>query len=138
MSVRAHVMVVLLALAAILFILRLVRQRRLRAKYSVLWLSIGLGLAVLAAFPGLLTWVSDVVGVEYPPALFFALALSFLLLLCLHFSWEISRLEDRTRALAEEHALLQQLVLSRMSSDDANGAERVSPSGESPPSGRRR
>jgi hypothetical protein len=131
-------MVVLLALAAILFILRLVRQRRLRAKYSVLWLSIGLGLAVLAAFPGLLTWVSDVVGVEYPPALFFALALSFLLLLCLHFSWEISRLEDRTRALAEEHALLRQLVLSRTTNGDANGAEPVSPSGDSPPAGQRR
>jgi flagellar biogenesis protein FliO len=35
------------------------------------------------------------------------LALSFLLVLVLHFSWELSRLEDRTRALAEEHALLR-------------------------------
>jgi hypothetical protein len=35
------------------------------------------------------------------------LALSFLLVLVLHFSWELSRLEDRTRALAEEYALLR-------------------------------
>ena len=136
MSTRAHVMVVLLALAAIVFIIRLVRQRRLRAKYSVLWLSIGVGLAVLAAWPDLLTELSDLVGIEYPPAMFFALALSFLLLLCLHFSWEISRLEDRTRALAEEHALLQQLVLSRMTNGDANGAESVNP--KKTPSGERR
>jgi hypothetical protein len=137
MSLRAHVLVVVLALAAILFILRLVRQRRLRAKYSVLWLSIGVGLAILAAFPDLLTELSELVGVDYPPALFFALALSFLLILCLHFSWEISRLEDRTRALAEEHALLQQLVLSRMTNGDAGGAETVI-SAKKAPDGRRR
>jgi hypothetical protein len=128
-SIRAHVMVVVLALAAILFIIRLVRQRRLRAKYSVLWLSIGFGLAILAAFPNLLVVLSDLLGVEYPPAVFFALALSFLLLLCLHFSWEISRLEDRTRALAEEHALLKQMVVAS-NDHDANGADPVNPPGE--------
>ena len=42
------------------------------------------------------------------------LALSFLLVLVLHFSWELSRLEDRTRALAEEHALLREEVEERL------------------------
>jgi hypothetical protein len=45
------------------------------------------------------------------------LAFSFLLLLVLHFSWELSRLEDRTRALAEEHALLRQEFEARRGSD---------------------
>jgi hypothetical protein len=31
----------------------------------------------------------------------------FLLLVCLHLSWEASRLEDETRVLAEEVALLR-------------------------------
>jgi hypothetical protein len=72
-----------------------------------LWFSIGIGLAILAIFPGLLSWVSDRFGIAYPPATFMLLALSFLLVLVLHFSWELSRLEDRTRALAEEYALLR-------------------------------
>ena len=107
MSVAAHVLVIVLAAAVIAFIVVLVRSRRLRAKYSVLWFSIGLGLAVLAVFPGLLVWVSDRFGIAYPPATFMLLALSFLLVLVLHFSWELSRLEDRTRTLAEEYALLR-------------------------------
>jgi hypothetical protein len=107
MSVAAHVLVIVLAAAVIAFIVALVRSRRLRAKYSVLWFSIGLGLAVLAIFPGLLSWVSDIFGIAYPPATFMLLALSFLLVLVLHFSWELSRLEDRTRTLAEEYALLR-------------------------------
>jgi len=107
MSVAAHVLVIVLAAAVIAFIVVLVRSRRLRAKYSVLWFSIGLGLAVLAVFPGLLSWVSDLFGIAYPPATFMLLALSFLLVLVLHFSWELSRLEDRTRSLAEDYALLR-------------------------------
>ncbi len=107
MSVAAHVLVIVLAAAVIAFIVVLVRNRRLRAKYSVLWFSIGLGLAVLAIFPGLLSWVSDLFGIGYPPATFMLLALSFLLVLVLHFSWELSRLEDRTRSLAEDYALLR-------------------------------
>ena len=112
MSTRAHVLVVFLAAATIVLILQLVRQRQLRAKYSVLWLSIGGLLAVLALFPNLLVPLSNALGIDYPPATFMLLAVSFLLVLVLHFSWEISRLEDRTRALAEEHALLRELVLS--------------------------
>ena len=108
MSTSAHVLVIVLAAAVILFIVRLVRSRQLRAKYSVLWFSIGIALAVLAIFPDLLVELSDLFGIGYPPATFMLLALSFLLILVLHFSWELSRLEDRTRALAEEHALLRE------------------------------
>ena len=107
MSTEAHILIIVLAAAVIAFIIHLVRSRRLRAKYSVLWFSIGLALAVLAIFPDLLVELSDLFGIGYPPATFMLLALSFLLVLVLHFSWELSRLEDRTRALAEEHALLR-------------------------------
>ena len=107
MSTEAHVLIIVLAAAVIAFIVHLVRSRRLRAKYSVLWLTIGVGLAVLAIFPDLLVGISDLFGIGYAPATFMLLALSFLLVLVLHFSWELSRLEDRTRALAEEYALLR-------------------------------
>ena len=114
MSTAAHVLVIVLSAAVIAFIVVLVRSRQLRAKYSVLWFSIGIGLAILAIFPGLLVDVSDLFGIEYPPATFMLLALSFLLVLVLHFSWELSRLEDRTRTLAEEHALLRQELEERI------------------------
>jgi hypothetical protein len=113
-STEAHILIIVLAAAVIAFIFSLVRSRRLRAKYSVLWFSIGLGLAVLAIFPDLLVWVSDLFGISYAPATFMLLALSFLLVLALHFSWELSRLEDRTRALAEEYALLREEVEARL------------------------
>jgi hypothetical protein len=117
MSTEAHTLVIVLAAGVIGFIVHLVRSRQLRAKYSVLWFSIGFALAVLAVFPGLLERVSDLLGIGYPPATFMLLAMSFLLILVLHFSWELSRLEDRTRALAEEHALLRQQLEERLGGD---------------------
>lgn len=108
MSLRAHILVLVVTAATLLFMLRLVRRRRLHAKYSVLWVILETGLAVLASAPSLLERFSDLMGIRTPALGFLLLAITFLLVLSLHFSWELSRLEDRTRRLAEECALLRE------------------------------
>ncbi len=107
MTTRAHFLVVLIAMLPALFVLRLVRKRALRAKYSMLWLAVGAVLVVTAVFPGLVDRVSDALGISYPPAVYLMIAIVFLLMVVMHFSWELSRLEERTRTLAEEIALLR-------------------------------
>ena len=107
MTTEAHIFVAVLAFLALAFVLRLLRRGRLSGKYALLWTVTGVGLLVLAIWPGLLTTVSDWVGVFSPPNLLMVVALGFLLLVVVQFSWELSRLEDRTRTLAEELALLK-------------------------------
>lgn len=107
MSAGAHILVALMTLSSVLFILRLLRRHQLPAKYALLWLSVGMVLVVLAAFPGLLDRVSARIGIAYPPATFFLGAITLLFLVVIHFSWELSRLETRTRVLAEEMAILR-------------------------------
>ena len=107
MSGTAHLVFAVLALCALGLIIRLVRLQALKAKYSVLWLTVGALLAVAAAVPGVLDWVANQVGVAYQPALFLLLGFGFLLLLAMHFSYELSRLETRVRTLSEEFALLR-------------------------------
>jgi hypothetical protein len=130
-SLRAHILVVLVTAVTLILILRMVRRRRLRAKYSVLWVSLGLGLAVLATAPGLLDWFSDLVGIRTPALGFLLLAITFLLVLSLHFSWELSRLEDRTRKLAEECALLNEQQRTARS-DAATRPESDAPAADAP------
>jgi hypothetical protein len=108
MTGRAHIVLVLITAGMLGFVLHLVRSGRLRAKYAMLWSTVGVGLVVLAAFPGLLDWTARHLGIYYPPAAFLTAAVAFLLGLAIHFSWELSRLEERTRALAEETALLSE------------------------------
>ncbi len=110
MSTTAHVFVVIVTLLTVGFIVWLVRRHRLKSKFSLLWLAIGLVLLVLAAFPNLLDRVSHAIGIDYPPATFLFAAVAFLFLVAVHYSWELSRLEERSRVLAEEVALLRECV----------------------------
>lgn len=107
LSTAAHVFLFVGTVAALLFILYLLRRRQLRGKFAMLWVTLGLVLLVLALFPGLVTWASELLGITYPPALFLVVAVGFLIVVVIHFSWEISRLEERSRTLAEEVALLR-------------------------------
>lgn len=85
----------------------MLRRRRLREKYAVFWVVVALFTLVVAAFPRLLVWLSDAAGVAVPANLLFFLASMVLLVVSIQHSHELGRMEDRTRTLAEEVALLR-------------------------------
>ena len=105
MTLGIQVLGIAITLPFLFVIIRLVRTRRLRAKYSFLWLVVGSVVLAFCVIPGLLEGLALRIGILYPPALLFLGAIMLLLFLSVHFSWELSRLEDRTRTLAEELAL---------------------------------
>ena len=102
-----HLIALLSAIATLTVIVELSRRRQLREKYAVAWLSVGVVVAVFAIAPGLFNRLAHSVGVINPPDLLTVLAALFLLVVCMQLSWEIGRLEDKTRSLAEEVALLR-------------------------------
>lgn len=104
---RLHVVVVVLVVVAILNILRLVRLQQLRSKYALLWMTVCVPLVALAVWPSLADHLADAMGIDYGPSALFLLGIGFLLLVVVHQSWELSRLEARVRDLAEEVALLR-------------------------------
>ena len=107
LSARAHILVLLVVLAGAFFLLRLLNRRQMRGKYTLLWMFVGVLVLVLAAFPVLLDRVSHFLRIYYAPSTLFIAAIGFLLLVCVYFSFELSRLEERTRILAEELAILR-------------------------------
>ncbi|MFE3204110.1 DUF2304 domain-containing protein [Embleya sp. NPDC055664] len=94
-------------LLVVVVILELLRRRQLREKYAVLWLVVGLIVVPLGAFPKMLDSVATTAGVRSGVSLVLFLGFVFLLLVCIHLSWESSRLEEETRSLAEEVALIR-------------------------------
>jgi len=130
MSLRAHISLAVLVALSIIAIVALVRRRHLKAKYSLLWLSLGAVMVVIAAVPGLLDWTADRLGIWYQPTLLILLGLALLLLIAVHFSYELTRSENRTRELAEQLALLRLRVTELQRSIDT--PEPVKTSDESP------
>lgn len=101
-----------LAAAALLlvFVLELLRRGILRERFAALWLAVCAILAIVAVFPGILRRAADSLGFELPSNLLFFSAIVFLLLVCVQLSYEVSRLEARSRRLAEDLALLTATV----------------------------
>ena len=93
----------------ILVVLELIRSRRLRERYALLWLLTGLVLLALSLWRGGLNTIAGWFGVTgYPPAVLFAIASLFIILVLLHYSTVISRLSDQNTILAQRLALLEE------------------------------
>ena len=107
MNVRLTVLTALTGLVVLAVILELLRRRQLREKYAMLWLGTLVVVIPLALFPGLLDNLARRVGIASGVSLVLFLGIVFLLLVCVHLSWEVSRLEEETRTLAEDLALLR-------------------------------
>jgi hypothetical protein len=101
------IVAVLFVVVVLVFVIEMLRRQKIREKYAVLWIVIGIGTLVLAAFPDLLFWAARVIGVQVPSNLLFAIALILLLGVTLHLSREVSSSEDEIRSLAEEVAILR-------------------------------
>jgi hypothetical protein len=99
------------ALASLLLlgiVIELIRSRRLRERYALLWLATAVVILVFAAWRSGLHRLSDALGIAYPPNALFVLALAFVLVLLLHFSTVISKLSDRSTLLTQRLALMEE------------------------------
>lgn len=97
------------AIATIAMMLNLLRRRRLKEKYAFLWLVVAVGVAVVAAWPQTLVLSADLLGVRTPSNLLFFVAALVLLVVTVQLSAQVSQLEEETRSLAEEMAILRLL-----------------------------
>ena len=105
-----HIIALVCAGATLVAVVELTRRRHIREKYAVVWLGVALVILFFAIFPGLFNSWAHGMGVANPPDLVAVVASLFLLVICVRLSWEIGRLEDRSRTLAEEIALLRRQV----------------------------
>ncbi|GAA2456070.1 hypothetical protein GCM10009857_20590 [Agromyces soli] len=100
--------------------IELLRRRRLRERHAVWWFVAALLALVIGVFPATLTWASQLLGIEVPTNFVFFISIVILFFVNLQHAGELTDLEDRTRTLAEEVALLR-VKLDRL---DAGSDER--------------
>jgi hypothetical protein len=106
---RVSVAAAIASLLLLLVVFELIRSRRLRERYALLWLLTGVVLLVLSLWRGGLNTIAGWFGISgYPPAILFAVGILFILLVLLHYSTVISRLSDQSTILAQRLALLEE------------------------------
>jgi hypothetical protein len=99
----------LASFSLVVVVFELIRSRRLRERYALLWLATGVVLTALSAWRQGLNTIAGWLGVHsYPPAVLFAVGILFIVAVLLHYSTVISRLSDQNTMLAQRLALLEQ------------------------------
>lgn len=106
MSVASYILGVVAALVTLGVVIELLRRRQLRERHAIWWLLGGVLALIAGIFPGLLAWVADLIGVGLPVNLVFFVSIAILVLVCIQHAAELTRLEAKTRTLAESVALL--------------------------------
>jgi hypothetical protein len=103
-STITYVFGILAALLALVAIIELMRRTTLRERHAVWWLVGGVLTLTIAVFPQLLRWAANLVGIAVPTNLVFFVAIALLFLVSLQYGAELTRIEDKMRALAEQTA----------------------------------
>ena len=107
-STNLRIIAIAGSFALLLFIIELVRRRRLNEEYSVLWVTTAVVVLLLAIWAGLLRSVTHAIGAISQASTLYFFGLIFVMSLLLHFSVRVSRLERRVVALIQELALLSE------------------------------
>ena len=104
-----QIQIVAIAVSLVLFLLimYLIRSQRIKEEYSLLWIFFSLVFILFSFWRDGLTYISEFLGVAYPPAALFMILLMAVFLILIEFSIIISKLSDKNKNLAQEIGLLK-------------------------------
>jgi hypothetical protein len=104
---RTQIISALAAVGLTLFVLELVRRRRLSEEYSLLWVVASASVAILGFSTPLLRAITHALGILYETSTVFLFGLAFATAMLLYLSVKLSRLGQESHTLTRELALLR-------------------------------
>ena len=122
MSFAQKILVLTLSLSVLIFTVELIRRRKLREEYALLWILTGVVVIGFAMFPSVLYYISEMFGLHHLTTLLF-ITFIFLLVIVLHFSTVISRHSDNETELAQRLAILELKFSDHMNKKQADTEE---------------
>ena len=103
---RTNIIIIISSIATLLFVLELVRRRKLREEYSWLWLLTAIVYLIVALWSSLGDLVTDFIGTNSVPIAFAFLGLQFLVIMSIQFSVRLSNLTTQIKDISQEIAIL--------------------------------
>lgn len=104
---RIQVFSVIGSLLLFLFILKLVKRKKLKEEYSLLWLVFGFIFIALSIFKPLLEIVASALGILYAPAALLLILVLSVFFILIQFSVVISKLAEGNKNLIQEVGILK-------------------------------
>jgi hypothetical protein len=121
-SLTQRVVALVVALVIVAMTVELIRRRKLRERYALLWIGASLVLMAFAVFPSLLWRLSRALGVFYLTTLTI-LCFAFLSIVMMHIAVAVSRSADDTRRIAQRMAMLERKLEVLLEAKEAGSAD---------------
>lgn len=110
MPIQQQLFALIVSVLVFIVVIDMVRRRRLREEYSVLWLATSLVMFVLVFRYEWLEALTALIGAGLPTTTLFLFSIIFLMLLSVQFCIKISRLTDQVKNLSQDNALMRQEI----------------------------
>lgn len=110
MGLQTRLFVIALSLGVLIFVLNLVRTRKIKEQFALLWVLLAVVLLIIPLSIDLLDAFAFAIGVDYPPGLLFLIAFIGILFILIQFSMTISQMTDQIKNIAQDLALLSKRV----------------------------
>src|SRR5688572_2507523 len=111
MNLNTEFIMIVAPASMLIVVIEMVRRRRLREDYSLLWLGLLVVMVILAIFrDALLNPLAALLGIVYPPAALLLICFGLLLLISLQFSTVLTKLARQNKQAAQQIALLSARV----------------------------
>ena len=107
MNSQVQIVSILGSALVMLLVFHLIRRRKLREEYALLWFGASLVLILVAVWRDSLEYAARLLGVAYPPSVLLLGVIVVGFLLAIHYSVSLSRLAEQNQRLAQELALLR-------------------------------
>lgn len=104
---RIQVFSIIGSLLLFVFILKLVKRKKLKEEYSLLWLAFGSIFILLSIFKPLLEIVASMIGIVYAPAALLLILVISVFFILIQFSIVISKLAEGNKNLTQEVGILK-------------------------------
>jgi hypothetical protein len=131
MTDRVQVLALIGSVLFLVFVLELVRRRRLAEEYSALWIVSALALIGISLRRDLLDFAATWLGVYYPPAVLVLMLVAIISVASLSFSVILSRQQRQIDRLIEENAIMAaELRELRWEREASSGGVAIRPSSE--------
>lgn len=101
---------IIFSVLIIVYILLSIRKNKLSVSNSFIWVIFCALMLVLSIWPKSLDWLANLVGIEYPPALFLTVAVVILFIMNFIYSKKIEELQKKVINLGQELSIIKGAV----------------------------
>lgn len=105
MPVFLRILLIVGALLLMFFMLKRIRQSKLKIEYTVFWILFSAVLVIMGIFPKLFYWISGLIGFQSPINMVYLVVIFVLIIKLFFTSIQISQLENKIDSLTQEIAI---------------------------------